>query len=76
MLTELTFEFTHFNPVIRLRKGKHSAFFRVSPVVSLLVEPLAAVPGFNLLFWILQLPDVETLLVLTLLKRQTAVNDL
>ena len=30
-MTELTSEFTHFNPGIRLGKGKHSSFFRVSP---------------------------------------------
>ena len=45
--TDLTSEFTFFNLVIRLSKVKQSAFFRVSPAVSLLVELLAAVPGFN-----------------------------
>ena len=44
LLTVLTTEFTHFNLVIRLSKGKQSALFRVSPVVSH-VEQFAAVPG-------------------------------
>ena len=44
LLTVLTTEFTHFNPVIHLSKGKQSAFFRVSLVVSH-VEQFAAVPG-------------------------------
>ena len=44
LLTEWTSEFTVFNLVIRLSKGKQSALFRVSPVVSH-VEQFAAVPG-------------------------------
>ena len=32
LLTVLTTEFTHFNLVIRLSKGKQPALFRVSPV--------------------------------------------
>ena len=46
LLTVLTTEFTHFNLVIRLSKGKQPALFRVSPV-DRCVEQLAAVPGFN-----------------------------
>ena len=45
--TDLTSEFTFFNLVIRLSKVKQSAFFRVSPVVSFLVELLAAATGHS-----------------------------
>ena len=44
LLTEWTSEFTVFNLVIRVSKGKQSALFRVSHVVSH-VEQFAAVPG-------------------------------
>ena len=44
LLTDLTSELTHFNPGIRISRGKQSAFFRVSPV-DRCVEQLAAVPG-------------------------------
>ena len=50
LLTDLTSEFTVFNLIIRLSKVKQSALFRVSPVVSLLVELLAAVLGNHLFF--------------------------
>ena len=46
LLTVLMTEFTHFNLVIRLSKGKQPALFRVSPV-DRCVEQRAAVPGFN-----------------------------
>ena len=46
--TDLTSEFTVFNLVIRLSKVKQSALFRVSPVVSILVELLAAVLGTHI----------------------------
>ena len=52
LLTEWTSEFTVFNLVIRVSKGKQSALFRVSPVVSFLVELLAAVLGNHLFFLI------------------------
>ena len=46
MLTVLTTEFTHFNPVIRLSRVKHSPFFISHPVGGS-VEQLAAVPGLT-----------------------------
>ena len=46
MLTELTSEFTHFNPVIRLRKGKPPAFSRVSHRWSK-CWTMCRRPGFN-----------------------------
>ena len=44
LLTEWTSEFTVFNLVIRLRKGKHSPFFEFHPSLSL-VEQWAAATG-------------------------------
>ena len=44
LLTEWTSEFTVFNLVIRVSKGKQSTLFRVSHVVSH-VKQFAAVPG-------------------------------
>ena len=68
-------EFTHFNPVIRLSKVKQSALFQVSPAVSLLVELLAAVPGFNFFPRSLQLQAVKPPFPI-MLERQTAVTSL
>ena len=45
--TDLTSEFTHFNPGIRLRKGKQSAFFSTFHVVYRHVELLAAATGHS-----------------------------
>ena len=47
LLTVLTTEFTHFNLVIRLSKGKQPALFRVSPVEVAWVEQFAAVTGHS-----------------------------
>ena len=49
LLTEWTSEFTVFNLVIRLSKGKQSAFFRVS-LVDVAVEQWAAVIGHSPFF--------------------------
>ena len=45
--TDLTSELTLFNPGIRLRKGKQSAFFRVSHCRCRGVEQRGAVPGLT-----------------------------
>ena len=74
LLTDLTSEFTVFNLVIRLSKVKQSAFFHVSPVVSVLVELLAAVLGNHLLFLIATLTAAKPPFSI-MLERQTAVTD-
>ena len=72
--TDLTSEFTFFNLVIRLSKVKQSAFFHVSPVVSILVELLAAVLGNHLLFRFATLTAAKPPFSI-MLERQTAVTD-
>ena len=53
--TDLTSEFAHFNPGIRLRNLEQLAFFSMFHRRSLTVELLAAVPGFTTFHFSLQL---------------------
>ena len=72
--TDLTSELTHFNPGIRLRKGKQSAFFRVSHCRCRGVEQRAAVPGLTILVELQPLSNKRNLLYSWKLKHLATYN--
>ena len=57
LLTVLTTEFTHFNLVIRLSKGKQPALFRVSPVAVVGLNYWLLLPGTHLFVALKPMPD-------------------
>ena len=66
LLTEWTSESTVFNLVIRLRKGKQSAFFSTFHVACRRVEQRAAVPGLTSFVELQPLSDMRNLLLFQL----------